>query len=168
MTIKDKSSLLTLLLSIEIFFFSKHNNTTQQQVQTTYGNKAVKKQEQDEKWLKNNHLFGEAIDKIKEYTDRRFEVEPRMKVSFDRSTNTKTSYLDKAKFLEKFSCFSGYMQYVDTKQEGECKGINYEEFIEEQRRIERDNHESVQSNFYNNYSIEEMLVQQTDCGGYLE
>ena len=37
-------------------------------------------------------------------------------------------YLDKAKFLTKFSCFDGYMQYVDSKWNDSCHGIDYEEF----------------------------------------
>jgi len=55
-------------------------------------------------------MFGKAIDNTKDYTDRRFDKKPRIK----RSIETDKQYLDKAKFLTKFSCFDGYMQYVDT------------------------------------------------------
>lgn len=41
---------------------------------------------------------------------------------------TNKRYLDKAKFLTKFSCFDGYMQYVDIKWASDIQGINYEEF----------------------------------------
>lgn len=39
-------------------------------------------------------------------------------------------YLDKAKFLSKFSCFDGYMQFVDSNWNEECQGINYDDFKE--------------------------------------
>ena len=60
------------------------------------------------------------------------------------------------------------MQYVDTKWEGDCAGIIYEEFKETlKREIESNNRQSMRSNFYNNYLTEEWLVQKMECGGSL-
>ena len=42
--------------------------------------------------------------------------------------------MDKAKFLTKFSCFDGYMQYVDTNWKEKCHGIEYEEFKDTLRK----------------------------------
>ena len=76
--------------------------------------------------------------------------------------------MDKAKFLTKFSCFDGYMQYVDTRWEGETAGIKYEEFKNSlTQNIEASNRQSMRSNFYNNYLTEEWLVSQIECGGHL-
>lgn len=55
--------------------------------------------------MKNNHLFGQAIENTKDYTDRRFDKRPRIKVNMENSQR----FMDKAKFLTKFSCFDGYM-----------------------------------------------------------
>ena len=75
-------------------------------------------------------------------------------------------YLDKAKFLSKFSCFDGYMQYVDSKWSEQCQGISFAEFESSLRReVEASNRTSMRSEFYNNYLQEEMLVRTTDCGG---
>ena len=38
------------------------------------------------------------------------------------------NYLDKVKFLSKFNCFEGYMQYINLKWPQDCQGINLEEF----------------------------------------
>ena len=57
-TVIDKSSVLTLLLSIEIFFFSKTSNQNLIQDITTLMNKKEKTHNQYEKWIKNNHDFG--------------------------------------------------------------------------------------------------------------
>ena len=70
--------------------------------------------------------------------------------------------------MTKFSCFDGYMQYVDTRWEGETAGINYEEFKNSlTQNIEASNRQSMRSNFYNNYLTEEWLVSQIECGGHL-
>ena len=81
--------------------------------------------------MENNQLFGQALDKTKDYTDRRFDKRPRIKTNME----TMKRYLDKAKFLTKFSCFDGYMQYVDTKWDTEVQGIDFDEF---QRAKERE------------------------------
>ena len=82
-------------------------------------------QDQAEKWVKNNYLFGKAIENTKDYTDRRFDKKPRIKVNLESGQR----YMDKAKFLTKFSCFDGYMQYVDTKwNDPACQGIDHAEF----------------------------------------
>lgn len=112
--------------------------------------------------MQHNKFFGEAIDKTKDYTDRRFEKQPRIKTNADDDKR----YLDKAKFLSKWSCFDGYMQYVDTKWDGNCQGINYEDFKEKHQQNEINNRQSVRTNFYNNYLIEETLVKTVDCGGH--
>ena len=84
-------------------------------------------------------MFGEALDKTKIYTDCRFDKRPRIKTNIE----TGQRYLDKAKFLTKFSCFDGYMQYVDTRWDGGIMGINYEEFKESlKREIETSNRQS--------------------------
>lgn len=70
--------------------------------------------------------------------------------------------------MTKFSCFDGYMQYVDTRWEGETAGIKYEEFKNSlTQNIEASNRQSMRSNFYNNYLTEEWLVSQIECGGHL-
>ena len=56
-------------------------------------------------------MFGESIDKIRDYTDKRYDKKPRIKTNMEDNRK----YLDKAKFLQKFSAFDGYMQYVDTR-----------------------------------------------------
>lgn len=66
-------------------------------------------EDQAEKWFKNNDTFGQCIDKIKTYTDKRFDRRPRIKTNHEDGKR----YLDKGKFLSKYSCFNGYMQYVD-------------------------------------------------------
>lgn len=75
-------------------------------------------------------MFGHAIDKTKAYTDRRFDKRPRIKTNIENGQR----YLDKAKFLTKFSCFDGYMQYVDTNWKEKCHGIEYEEFKDTLRK----------------------------------
>lgn len=58
---------------------------------------------------------------------------------------------------------------MDTKWNEKCHGVVYEEFKEKLRReIESNNRQSMRSSFYNNYLTEEMLVKNTNCGGYLE
>lgn len=132
-SVLDKSTLLTNLLNIEIFFFSKKNNESLQREQSfelisltiNRQNRKDTQTDQVEKWISNNELFGECIDKTRDYTDRRFDKRPRIKTNIENGSR----YLDKAKFLTKFSCFDGYMQYVDTKWEGgDCTGIDFDEF----------------------------------------
>ena len=65
-----------------------------------------------------------SIDKIKAYTDKRFDRRPRIKTNHEDGKR----YLDKGKFLSKFSCFSGYMQYVDQVWNEPCHGIDYHQF----------------------------------------
>jgi hypothetical protein len=108
----DKSTLLTHLLGIEIHFFSKRaNDNLMHQVFQEAISLTKKRTEENNnceqvlKWLKNNELFGQALDKTKDYTDRRFDKKPRIKTNME----TNKRYLDKAKFLTKFSCFDGYM-----------------------------------------------------------
>ena len=115
--------------------------------------------------MKNNFLFGQAIENTKDYTDRRFDKRPRIKVNMENSQR----YMDKAKFLTKFSCFDGYMQYVDTKwNEPACQGIDHAQFKKQlMLETEIQNRQSVSSNFYNNYLTEELLVKSSVCGGYL-
>jgi len=46
-------------------------------------------------------------------------------------------FLDKAKFLTKFSCFDGYMQYVDAHwKEPLCHGVDFETFKNELKSFE--------------------------------
>jgi len=168
-TVIDKITFLNKLLDIEIFFFSRKNNDakTDQCILTDFTNSNKRKNDQIiqefEKWTGNNHLFGEAIDKTKDYTDRRFDRKPRIKTNMENGNK----YLDKAKFLTKFSCFDGYMQYVDTRWDEPCEGVNYEEFKATlQAEVEKQNRQSVRSSFYNNYLTEEMLVKTIGCGGY--
>ena len=40
-------------------------------------------------------MFGESIDKIKDYTDKRYDKKPRIKTNMEDNRK----YLDKAKFL---------------------------------------------------------------------
>ena len=48
--------------------------------------------------------------------------------------------MDKAKFLTKFSCFDGYMQYVDTKwNEPSCQGIDHSEFKQQLKQESENN-----------------------------
>lgn len=164
MTIIDKSSLLTLMLSIEIFFFSKRNNEklyNDNLCELVTMNSKTKREEQAEKWIKNNHLFGEAIDKTRDFTDRRFEKNPSIKTNID----TEQRYLDKTKFLMKFSCFDGYMQYVDRNWDTPCQGLDLEDFNRKCEEAERVDHKSARTKFYDNYVKQEMLVSQIDCGG---
>ena len=157
MTIIDKSSLLTLMLSIEIFFFSKRNNEklyNDNLCELVTMNSKTKREEQAEKWIKNNHLFGEAIDKTRDFTDRRFEKNPSIKTNID----TEQRYLDKTKFLMKFSCFDGYMQYVDRNWDTPCQGLDLEDFNRKCEEAERVDHKSARTKFYDNYVKQEMLV----------
>ena len=61
------------------------------------------------KWIRNNYEFGKALDKTRDFTDRRYEKKPNVKTNVD----TDERYLDKTKFLMKFSVFDGFMQYID-------------------------------------------------------
>ena len=108
-------------------------------------------------------MFGESLDKTKDYTDRRFDKKPRIKTNMEDMRK----YMDKAKFLSKFSCFDGYMQYVDSSWHERCQGIVFEEFKEElKKEVENNNRTSMRSEFYNNYRTEEKLVSHVNCGGY--
>jgi len=162
-TIIDKSSLLTLILSIEIFFFSKKNNDKlyNEFCELVTMNNKQKREEQAEKFIKNNNIFGEALDKTRDFTDRRFEKNPSIKTNID----TDQRYLDKTKFLMKFSCFDGYMQYVDKNWDTECQGIDPVHFKVLCDDAERSDHKSAMTKFYDNYTKQEMLVSQIDCGG---
>ena len=64
------------------------------------------------------------------------------------------------------------MQYVDSKWNERCHGIDYEDFkqslTDELEKKKINNRQSVRSNFYNNYLTEELLVKKVNCGGYLE
>ena len=171
-TVIDKSSLLSSLLDIEIYFFARNKNDANQEhvyeLLSIAKNKKDLTKDQYFTWVKNNHLFGEAIDNTKDYTDKRFDKKPRIKINME----TGQRYLDKAKFLTKFSCFDGYMQYVDSKWDAPCHGIEYSDFKQslkgELETNKINNRQSVRSNFYNNYLTEEMLVKKVSCGGYLE
>jgi hypothetical protein len=70
--------------------------------------KKEKTHNQFEKWIKNNHDFGQVLDKTKFYTDSRFDAKPRIKTCFGEEDEVK-KYFDKTKFLNKFSVFDGYM-----------------------------------------------------------
>jgi hypothetical protein len=121
-------------------------------------------QEQIDKFLQNNYLFGEAIDKTRNYTDRRFDKNPRIKTNIENGNR----FLDKAKFLTKFSCFDGYMQYVDTHwKDPLCHGVDFDDF-KKSLSLHFSNRQSMRTSFYNNYLTEETLVKTIDCGGYLE
>ena len=78
--------------------------------------------DQAENFFRNNHIFGDSIDRTRQYTDRRFDRKPRLKVNIENGRR----YLDKAKFLTKFSCFDGYMQYVDSHWDGSCQGVDFD------------------------------------------
>ena len=76
------------------------------------------------KWLKNNDMFGRALDKCRDLTDRRYEKKPSIKTDIDNDER----YLDKTKFLMKFSALDGFMQYIDKHWDTPCQGIDLDEF----------------------------------------
>ena len=132
----------------------------------------MKKREQQidqfEKWRKANHDFGVALDNTKDFTDRRLDRNPRIKTSVE-TANTK--YLDKVKFLTKFSCFEGYMQFVDcSERKDKCQGLDFEEFKATLKREVDKKRASGKSGprYESNYLQEETLVRKVNCGGYLE
>ena len=55
------------------------------------------------------------MDRTKQLSDTHFEAEPRIRTCFEKTDDNQelVKYFDKAKFLSKFSCFDGFMQYVD-------------------------------------------------------
>ena len=55
------------------------------------------------------------MDRTKQFSDAHFEAEPRIRTCFEKIDDNQelVKYFDKAKFLSKFSCFDGFMQYVD-------------------------------------------------------
>ena len=53
-----------------------------------------------------NYLFGETIDKTKKDIDQLFKRSPSMQ------QNKNENVLDKASFLNKFSCFQGYIDFI--------------------------------------------------------
>ena len=109
-------------------------------------------------------MFGESLDRTKDYTDRRFDKKPRIKTNMENGQR----YLDKAKFLSKFSCFDGYMQYLDCRWNETCQGINYEDFKDSlEQELALYNSQRANTNFYNNYMTEELIVKKLDCGGNL-
>lgn len=135
--VNDKSRLLSRLLDIEIFFFSKKENSYNQgknlQLMLFNGrNKKKEVQKQIDKWMRNNYLFGRALEKTDSFINRRMEREPRIKLNMDDDSE----YMDKAKFLTKFICFDGYMQYVDSKWDPKTHGINLQEFIRDKEEKE--------------------------------
>lgn len=72
-TIIDKSALLTELMNVEIYFFSRKKNESFNTCVIDIISLTKKQkdlcQEQYFTWVKNNHLFGQAIDNTKNYTD---------------------------------------------------------------------------------------------------
>ena len=61
------------------------------------------------------------------------------------------------------------MQYVDQVWNQDCQGIDYAQFKESlNQESAKENRQTLRSNFYNNYRIEEQLVEQIECGGHLE
>ena len=91
-------------------------------------NKKEKTHNQYEKWIKNNHDFGQVLDNTKFFTDSRFDAKPRIKTCFGEQEEM-TKYFDKTKFLNKFSVFDGYMQYVDQTWELDpAHGIDIESY----------------------------------------
>ena len=50
-------------------------------------------------------MFGESLDRTKELIDRKFEKGPRITTDYENDQQ----YLDKNKFLKKFSCFDGFI-----------------------------------------------------------
>lgn len=138
-------AILQSLLSIEAFFFAKRKNDAllhEQHLNTFINPKKTKHskttEEQFEKFLKNNDHFGRCLEKTKTFTNGRFEKKPRVKTNY--SDNNK-KYLDKAKFLSKFSCFEGFMQYWDSHWDSPtCQGISFDEFQRQLKANKTDNH----------------------------
>ena len=89
-------------------------------------NNKVKREDQFEKFIKNNDMFGKALDKTREFTDRRYEKKPHIKTNID----TDMKYLDKTKFLMKFSALDGYMQYIDKNWDTPCQGLDLQQFTQ--------------------------------------
>ena len=86
---------------------------------------------QIDNWIKNNKMFGEVIDRTKQFTDSRFEAGPRIKTCFEMTDDDEepVKYFDKTKFLNKFSCFDGFMQYVDQKwNKDDAHGVDFNAF----------------------------------------
>lgn len=60
------------------------------------------------------------------------------------------------------------MQFVDAHWATPlCHGIDFDSYKETlKKKLEEDNRYSVQTNFYNNYLMEETLVDLLRCGGF--
>ena len=112
--------------------------------------------------MRNNFLLAQAIEKILVYTNNRFEKRPRIKTNME----TGHGYLDKAKFLTKWSCFDGYMQYVDSYVKDPCIGLDRDEFQVLLKKAAAAD-PTIDADFYNSYLTEELIVQNISCGGYL-
>lgn len=116
-------------------------------------------------WLKNNQYFGAAIDKTKQFTDRRFDKAVRIKYDMEDES---LRYLDKTKFLSLFSCLEGYMQYISSHWlEPDCHGLDYDHFKAEKRKVQ-DTCDLESMNFYDDFKSEELLVATVECGGPLQ
>ena len=75
--------------------------------------------------MKFNSVFGQTLDKTKAEIDSRCDKTPR----FFSDPETGKWYLNKNKYLTKFSCFDGLLEYVDTPwDEQPPKGIHINEF----------------------------------------
>ena len=62
-----------------------------------------------------------------------FDKHPRIKTNIETSGR----FLDKAKFLTKFSCFDGYMQYVDAHwKDPPCHGVDFDTFKDNLNKAE--------------------------------
>ena len=75
-------------------------------------------------------------------------------------------YLDKQKFLTKFSAFEGYLHYIDGKYDEKFYGISREKFEEaKNNKIKNYNRAVFTESFYGDFVDEEILVQIQNCGG---
>ena len=74
--------------------------------------------------MKNNARFGKILDQIKLDIDNHFEKRP--KFVHEGESESGLRCLNKPMFLSKFSCFDGYMEYmnrpVTCKAKGKGKG----------------------------------------------
>lgn len=80
----------------------------------------------------SNSLFCQTLNETKAQIDSRFDKNPRLFTDHE----TGQRYLNKNKYLAKFSCFDGLIEYVDMPWDGETPGINIDEFHDSLNRRE--------------------------------
>ena len=162
--------MLSKILAIDIFFFSKSREEIFPSGRIQYSLEHRKNEDSTimdwgPTWSSSNEKFKEAMDEINMRIVQRQKMAPIFKKNIE---NRKQQYLDKQKFIVKFSFFEGLLNYIDTQVTTYTYNcIDKDSIIEfkEQKELEA-TRMSFNANFYGNYINEDLIVSKQCCGGY--